>query len=112
MGRKPINGSSLFILQSKICLTLTSNMKLPLAARITSCEFSRRYRGRKLRHIGEYTTTKPLATTILRGSQLAAESSFPQPHWLGPINYPDALPAELHECEPAFEENGMTFWTL
>lgn len=45
-------------------------------------------------------------------SQLAAESSFPQPHWLGPINYPDALPAELHECEPAFEENGMTFWTL
>jgi hypothetical protein len=52
-------------------------------------------------------------TDIARNlSEGPALSSFPQPHWLGPINYPNALPAELHEPEPAFEENGMTFWTL
>jgi hypothetical protein len=36
-------------------------------ARLRFCEFSRRYQEQKLRHIGEYTTTKRLATPILPG---------------------------------------------
>lgn len=52
-------------------------------------------------------------TDIARNlSEGPALSSFPQLHGLGPINYPDALPAKLQEREPAFEENGMTFWTI
>jgi len=43
-------------------------------------------------------------------SELPALSVCPQPHWLGSVNYPNALPAELHEFEPAFEEYGMMFW--
>jgi hypothetical protein len=90
-------------------------LNLSRGARLKFFEFSRRYQGRKLRHTGEYATTKPLAsdTDIARNlSEGPAVSSFPQPHWLGPISYPNALPAELHEPEHAFEENGMTFWTL
>jgi hypothetical protein len=45
-------------------------------------------------------------------SELPALSRFPHPHWRSSVSYPNALPAELEECEPAFEENGMRFWRM
>jgi len=45
-------------------------------------------------------------------SELPALSRFPHPHWRSSVSYPDALPAELQECEPAFEEYGMRFWRM
>lgn len=45
-------------------------------------------------------------------SELPALSRFPYPHWRSSVSYPDALPAELQECEPAFEEYGMRFWRM
>jgi hypothetical protein len=45
-------------------------------------------------------------------SELPALSRFPHLHWRSSVSYPDALPAELQECEPAFEESGMRFWRM
>jgi hypothetical protein len=45
-------------------------------------------------------------------SELPALSRFPHPHWRSSVSYRDALPAELQECEPAFEEYGMRFWRM
>jgi hypothetical protein len=45
-------------------------------------------------------------------SELPALSRFPHPHWRSSVSYPDALPAELQECEPDFEEYGMRFWRM
>jgi hypothetical protein len=45
-------------------------------------------------------------------SELPALSRFPHPHWRSSVSYPDALPAELQECEPSFEEYGMRFWRM
>ena len=45
-------------------------------------------------------------------SELPALSRFPHPQWRSSVSYPDALPAELQECEPDFEEYGMRFWRM
>jgi hypothetical protein len=38
-------------------------------------------------------------------SELPALSRFPHPHWRSSVSYPNALPAELEEGEPAFEHS-------
>jgi hypothetical protein len=45
-------------------------------------------------------------------SELPALAGFPHSHWRSSVSYPNALPAELQESEPAFEENGMRFWRM
>jgi hypothetical protein len=61
------------------------------------------YRGVKKRPCSDADIAREL-------SEQPALSSFPEGPWLSPVTYSDALPAELQERAPAFEENGMTFW--
>jgi hypothetical protein len=60
-------------------------------------------------HNDQTSTDNDIARNLSEGLAL---SSFSQPYWLSSVNYPNALPKELHEPEPAFEENGMTFWKI